>query len=195
MVTLLSVGVGIASAVTVVIFHSIAADGARGLLAVAALVAVTWSAVRLASDIGMPDDEPLTCASWDPGLRERIVRSRRRATVPVSRSRPPRHVFARRDPGSSRAMVTRAPGTGELRVVMLRTSECDEDLFGALRAGASAFLAKDMRSVELVEAELRRGRDHHRRRAGTRGGRLHAGHHLTHASRSWPIMARRAGRS
>jgi hypothetical protein len=60
MTLLLSVGVGIASAVAVVIFHSIAADVAGGALAVAALVAVTWSAIRLAGDIGTPDDEPLT---------------------------------------------------------------------------------------------------------------------------------------
>jgi uncharacterized membrane protein YraQ (UPF0718 family) len=57
---LLSVGVAIAGAVAVVIFHSIATDVAGGALAVAALVAVTWSAIRLAGDSGTPDDEPLT---------------------------------------------------------------------------------------------------------------------------------------
>jgi hypothetical protein len=57
---LLSVGVGIAGAVGVVIFHSVAADVAGGALAIAALVAVTWSAIRLAGEIGTPDDERLT---------------------------------------------------------------------------------------------------------------------------------------
>ncbi len=44
------------------------------------------------------------------------------------------------------------PSLGAMRVVMLSASGCDEHLFGALRAGVSAFFAKDMRPAELVEA-------------------------------------------
>jgi DNA-binding NarL/FixJ family response regulator len=45
-----------------------------------------------------------------------------------------------------------APGLGEVRVVIVSTSESDEYLFGALRAGASGFLAKDTEPADLVEA-------------------------------------------
>jgi DNA-binding NarL/FixJ family response regulator len=45
-----------------------------------------------------------------------------------------------------------APGLAEVRVVVLSTSERDEHLFGALRAGASGFLAKDTEPSDLVEA-------------------------------------------
>ena len=40
----------------------------------------------------------------------------------------------------------------EVRVVVLSSSERDEQLFGALRAGASGFLAKDTEPTDLVEA-------------------------------------------
>jgi hypothetical protein len=58
-ILLLSSAVGLAGAAAVVIFHGIAADVAAGALATAALVAVTWSAIQLAGEIGPPDDEPL----------------------------------------------------------------------------------------------------------------------------------------
>jgi DNA-binding NarL/FixJ family response regulator len=45
-----------------------------------------------------------------------------------------------------------APGLAEVRVVILSTSERDQHLFGALRAGASGFLAKDTEPADLVEA-------------------------------------------
>jgi hypothetical protein len=43
-----------------VIFHSVAADVVGGPLPFAALVAVTWAAIRLAGDVDTPDDKPLT---------------------------------------------------------------------------------------------------------------------------------------
>jgi hypothetical protein len=58
-ILLLSSAVGLAGAAAVVIFQGIAADVAAGVLATAALVAVTWSAIQLAGEIGPPDDEPL----------------------------------------------------------------------------------------------------------------------------------------
>jgi DNA-binding NarL/FixJ family response regulator len=45
-----------------------------------------------------------------------------------------------------------SPGLEDVRVVILSTSEDDEHLFGALRAGASGFLAKDTEAADLVEA-------------------------------------------
>jgi DNA-binding NarL/FixJ family response regulator len=44
------------------------------------------------------------------------------------------------------------PGLADVRVVILSSSEDDEHLFGALRAGASGFLAKDTEATDLVEA-------------------------------------------
>jgi DNA-binding NarL/FixJ family response regulator len=45
-----------------------------------------------------------------------------------------------------------APALSDVRVVILSTSERNEHLFGALRAGASGFLAKDTQPADLVEA-------------------------------------------
>jgi hypothetical protein len=56
---LLSIPAGVAGAVAIVIFQSIAADVVGGALAIAALIVVTWSAIRLAGEIGDPDDEPV----------------------------------------------------------------------------------------------------------------------------------------
>jgi hypothetical protein len=56
---LLSIPVGVAGAVAIVIFQSIAADIVGGALAIAALIGVTWSAIRMAGEIGDPDDEPI----------------------------------------------------------------------------------------------------------------------------------------
>jgi hypothetical protein len=56
---LLSIAVGVAGAVAIVIFQSLAADVVGGAFAIAALIAVTWSSLRLAGDLGAPDDEPV----------------------------------------------------------------------------------------------------------------------------------------
>ena len=48
--------------------------------------------------------------------------------------------------------ILQAPGLADVRAVILSTSESDEHLFGALRAGASAFLAKDTEPGDLLEA-------------------------------------------
>jgi hypothetical protein len=55
---LLSIPVGVAGAVAIVIFQSIAADVVGGALAIAALIVVTRSAIQLAGELGGPDDEP-----------------------------------------------------------------------------------------------------------------------------------------
>jgi hypothetical protein len=54
---LLGIPVGVAGAVAVVIFQTLAADVAGGAVAIAALIAVTWSAIRLAGETGTPGDQ------------------------------------------------------------------------------------------------------------------------------------------
>jgi hypothetical protein len=56
---LLSIAAGVAGAVAIVIFQTVAADVVGGAVAIAALVVVIWSTIQLAGDIGTPDDEPL----------------------------------------------------------------------------------------------------------------------------------------
>jgi DNA-binding NarL/FixJ family response regulator len=50
------------------------------------------------------------------------------------------------------AQITADPGLCETRVVVLTTFELDEYVFGALRAGASGFLLKDVEPADLVAA-------------------------------------------
>ena len=50
------------------------------------------------------------------------------------------------------ALITRDPALGETRVVVLTTFELDEYVFGALRAGASGFLLKDVEPQALIDA-------------------------------------------
>jgi hypothetical protein len=48
---------GVAGAIAVVIFHTTAADLVGGVVAIVALIAVTSSAIRLASEIEPTDEE------------------------------------------------------------------------------------------------------------------------------------------
>ena len=48
--------------------------------------------------------------------------------------------------------ITEEPALSGVRVVMLTTFELDEYVFGALRAGASGFLLKDVEPAELLDA-------------------------------------------
>ncbi len=50
------------------------------------------------------------------------------------------------------AQITGDPALRDTRVVVLTTFELDEYVFGALRAGASGFLLKDVEPAELVAA-------------------------------------------
>ncbi len=50
------------------------------------------------------------------------------------------------------ARITADPALADTRVVVLTTFELDEYVFGALRAGASGFLLKDVEPAELVSA-------------------------------------------
>jgi hypothetical protein len=53
----LAILVGVAGAVAVVILQTLVADVVGGAVAIAALIGVTWSTIRLAGDVGAPDDE------------------------------------------------------------------------------------------------------------------------------------------
>jgi DNA-binding NarL/FixJ family response regulator len=50
------------------------------------------------------------------------------------------------------AQITADPDLAETRVVVLTTFELDEYVFGALRAGASGFLLKDVEPADLITA-------------------------------------------
>ncbi len=50
------------------------------------------------------------------------------------------------------ARITSAPGLAGTKVVVLTTFELDEYVFGALRAGASGFLLKDIEPQALIDA-------------------------------------------
>jgi DNA-binding NarL/FixJ family response regulator len=50
------------------------------------------------------------------------------------------------------ARLSADPTLGTTRVIVLTTFELDEYVFGALRAGASGFLLKDMEPADLVQA-------------------------------------------
>ena len=50
------------------------------------------------------------------------------------------------------AQITGDPDLCDTRVVVLTTFELDEYVFGALRAGASGFLLKDVEPADLVTA-------------------------------------------
>lgn len=50
------------------------------------------------------------------------------------------------------ALVTADPCLGGTRVIVLTTFELDEYVFGALRAGASGFLLKDLEPQALIDA-------------------------------------------
>jgi DNA-binding NarL/FixJ family response regulator len=50
------------------------------------------------------------------------------------------------------AQITGDPQLGDTRVVVLTTFELDEYVFGALRAGASGFLLKDVEPADLIRA-------------------------------------------
>ena len=48
--------------------------------------------------------------------------------------------------------ITADPALAAVRVVVLTTFDDDESVFGALRAGASGFLVKDVEPEELLQA-------------------------------------------
>jgi hypothetical protein len=63
MALVLSITLGILGAVAVVAFHSVMADALGGLLAIAALVVVTRSVIRLAGEAGTPRDASVSSSS------------------------------------------------------------------------------------------------------------------------------------
>jgi hypothetical protein len=55
----LAIGLGVAGAIAVVIFHTLLTDVVGGVLGVVALIVVTWSAIQLAGETGAPPDDTL----------------------------------------------------------------------------------------------------------------------------------------
>jgi DNA-binding NarL/FixJ family response regulator len=78
------------------------------------------------------------------------------AVALAERARPDVMLIAIELPGVDGLEATRrileSPGLADVRVVILSSSEDDEELFGALRAGAIGFLVKDTEPADLVEA-------------------------------------------
>lgn len=77
--------------------------------------------------------------------------------VALAREHRPRIVLMdvrmpRLDGLAATAQITADPRLVQTRVVVLTTFELDEYVFGALRAGASGFLLKDVEPVDLVAA-------------------------------------------
>ncbi|WP_406311267.1 response regulator transcription factor [Streptosporangium sp. NBC_01639] len=78
----------------------------------------------------------------------------REATALVERLAPDVVLMDVRMPGVDGLEATRriVSSGSPARVIVLTTYDVDESVFAALRAGASAFLLKDVRPAELVEA-------------------------------------------
>ena len=78
------------------------------------------------------------------------------AVSAAKRTRPDVVLMDVRMPGLDGIEATRriiaAPETADTRIIMLTTFEIDEYIFDALRVGASGFLLKDTRPVELLDA-------------------------------------------
>jgi DNA-binding NarL/FixJ family response regulator len=78
------------------------------------------------------------------------------AVSAAKRTRPDVVLMDVRMPGLDGIEATRriiaAPETVDTRIIMLTTFEIDEYIFDALRFGASGFLLKDARPVELLDA-------------------------------------------
>jgi DNA-binding NarL/FixJ family response regulator len=77
------------------------------------------------------------------------------ATVALARAHRPSIVLMdirmpRLDGLEATARITADPALSATRVVVLTTFELDEYVFGALRAGASGFLLKDVEPAELI---------------------------------------------
>ena len=70
------------------------------------------------------------------------------------------------------AAITADPALADTRVVVLTTFELDEYVFGALRAGASGFLLKDVEPADLLDRDPGR----RRRRGAARPARDAAAH-------------------
>ena len=113
--------------------------------------------------VELADDQSLVRAGFhalldaEPGIAVVAEAADGESAVSLARRHRPQVVLMdirmpRMDGLEATAKITRDPDLSETRVVVLTTFELDEYVFGALRAGASGFLLKDVEPADLVAA-------------------------------------------
>src|SRR5947209_2827574 len=105
----------------------------------------TGRALRPAPSPSRPATGCAACGSGPPRWGERWRRGRPQVVLMDIR-------MPRVDGLEATAQITADPTLCNTRVVVLTTFELDEYVFGALRAGASGFLLKDVEPADLVAA-------------------------------------------
>jgi DNA-binding NarL/FixJ family response regulator len=113
--------------------------------------------------VELADDQSLVRAGFhalldaEPGITVVAEAADGESAVALARRHRPQVILMdirmpRMDGLEATAQITGDPDLGETRVVVLTTFEVDEYVFGALRAGASGFLLKDVEPADLVTA-------------------------------------------
>jgi DNA-binding NarL/FixJ family response regulator len=113
--------------------------------------------------VELADDQSLVRAGFhalldaEPGITVVAQAADGESAVYLARRHRPQVVLMdirmpRMDGLEATAKITGDPDLSETRVVVLTTFELDEYVFGALRAGASGFLLKDVEPADLVAA-------------------------------------------
>jgi DNA-binding NarL/FixJ family response regulator len=113
--------------------------------------------------VELADDQSLVRAGFhalldaEPGITVVAQAADGESAVALARRHRPQVVLMdirmpRMDGLQATANITRDPDLSQTRVVVLTTFELDEYVFGALRAGASGFLLKDVEPADLVAA-------------------------------------------
>jgi DNA-binding NarL/FixJ family response regulator len=111
--------------------------------------------------VELADDQALVRAGFhalldaEPGVDVVAQASDGEEAVALARRHRPQIVLMdirmpRLDGLKATAQITADPALSETRVVVLTTFELDEYVFGALRAGASGFLLKDIEPADLI---------------------------------------------
>jgi DNA-binding NarL/FixJ family response regulator len=113
--------------------------------------------------VELADDQALVRAGFhalldaEPGITVVAHAADGESAVALARRHRPHVVLMdirmpRMDGLQATANITRDPDLSQTRVVVLTTFELDEYVFGALRAGASGFLLKDVEPADLIAA-------------------------------------------
>ena len=113
--------------------------------------------------VELADDQSLVRAGFralldaEPGIEVVAEAADGESAVALARHHRPEVVLMdirmpRMDGLEATAQITADPDLSDTKVVVLTTFELDEYVFGALRAGASGFLLKDVEPADLVTA-------------------------------------------